>query len=182
MDASSCGRAPIQKNRAYLRGPDGGSGSAAAVVCEAVAGLTPMHETDERIFARLRNALKEIDKGFEGPVARSPLVLGVLLKALFVAGYMPVLEHCVSCGGGVRALGFSAAQGGLVCADCLDGSVPVTPEAVAVIQDVVGRPLAELRCAAPSPAVEEALRHVHDLHRYHTGARLRALRFARSSD
>ena len=160
---------------------DGEALSAAAVVCEAVSSLTPMHEADERVFALSRNALKEIDKGFEGPVACSPLVLGILLKLLFVAGYMPVLEHCVSCGGGDRALGFSAVEGGLVCADCLDDAVPVTSEAISVIQDAEERPLAELRCAAPTPAVQEALRHVHDLHRYHTGARLRALCFARSS-
>ena len=95
----------------------------------------------------------------------------------------PQLRYLIgSAHGWLGALGFSAAEGGLVCADCLDDSVPVTPEAVAVIQDVVERPLAGLRRAPPSAAVQEALRHVYDLHRYHTGARLRALRFARSSD
>lgn len=154
--------------------------SAAAVACEAVAGLTTMHEPEERIFALLRNALREFDEGFQGAAGRSPLVLGVLLKLLLVAGYMPVLECCASCGGGERALGFSAAQGGLVCAECLDEAVPVTPVAIGALQEAMERPLGELRLAEPSAAAAEALRHVHDLYRHHTGARLRALRLAHS--
>lgn len=153
--------------------------AAAAVACEAVAGLSAMHEPEERIFALLRNALREFDKGFKGEAGRAPLVLGVLLKLLLVAGYMPVLEHCAACGGGERALGFSAAQGGLVCAGCLDDAVHVTPEAIAVLQEAIERPLGELRTAEPSAAAAEALRHLHDLYRYQTGARLRALHVAR---
>ena len=153
--------------------------SAAAVACDAVAGLTAMHEPEERIFALLRNALREFDEGFKGEAGRSPLVLGVLLKLLLAAGYMPVLEHCASCGGGESAFGFSAAQGGLVCAECLDEAVPVTPEAIAVLQEAMERPLGELRTAEPSAAAAEALRRLHDLYRYHPGARLRALHFAR---
>ena len=154
--------------------------SASAVACEAVSGLTAMHEPEERIFALLRNALREFDEGFKGEAGRSPLVVGVLLKLLLVAGYMPVLEYCASCGGGERALGFSAVQGGLVCGECLDEAVPVTPDAVAVLQEAMERPLGELRTAEPSAAAAEALHHLHDLYRYHTGARLRALHFARS--
>ena len=108
-------------------------------------------------------------------------MLGALLKLLYEAGYMPVLEHCAACGGGERALGFSAARGGLVCEKCLDDAVPITPAAIAALREAVERPLAELRAAEPSAAVAEALRDVHDLYRYHTGARLRALRFARAA-
>ena len=59
--------------------------------------------------------------------------------------------------------------------------MPITPEAVAALRDAVARPLAELRAAEPSAAAAEALRDVHDLYGYHTGARLRALRFARAA-
>jgi DNA repair protein RecO (recombination protein O) len=97
------------------------------------------------------------------------------------AGYMPVLDQCAGCGGGERALGFSAARGGLVCEQCLEGAVPITPEAVEALREAVGRPLAELRAAEPTAAVAEALRDVHDLYSYHTGSRLRAVRFARAA-
>lgn len=155
---------------------------AAAVVCEAVAGLTPMHEPEERVFALLRNALREFDQGFAGPALEAPLLLGVLLKLLHVAGYMPVLANCAACGGGERALGFSAAQGGLVCSECLEDAVPATPQAIAVMQDAMARPLSELRAADASPAAAEGLRHVHALYRYHTGGTLRALHFAHSAE
>jgi len=155
--------------------------TAAAVICEAVAGLTPMHEPEERVFALLRNTLKQLDEGLRGPALQAPLLLGALLKLLFEAGYMPVLDHCTSCGAGARALGFSAARGGLVCEDCREDAVPITPEAVEAMRDAVERPLPALRSAEPSAAVEEALRDVHDLYAYHTGSRLRALRFARAA-
>ncbi len=155
--------------------------TAAAVVCEAAAGLTPEHEPEERVFALLRNTLRELDEGVSGPAVRSPLVLGALLKLLYEAGYLPVLDHCVACGGGGLALGFSAARGGLVCGDCIADAVPITPDAVVAMRDAVALPLAELRAAAPSAAVEEALRDAHELYGYHTGSRLRALRFARVS-
>jgi DNA repair protein RecO (recombination protein O) len=155
--------------------------TAAAVVCETAAGLTPEHEPEERVFALLRNTLAELDRGFTGPASQAPLVLGALLKLLYEAGYQPVLDHCCSCGGGERALGFSAARGGLVCEQCLADGLPVTPEAVAAMRDALERPLAELRVAQPSAATAEALRDVLELYAYHSGARLRALRFARAS-
>jgi DNA repair protein RecO (recombination protein O) len=155
--------------------------TAAAVVCETAAGLTAEHEPEERVFALLRNTLAELDRGFTGPATRAPLVLGALLKLLYEAGYMPILGHCAACGAGERALGFSAARGGLVCDQCLDDGLPVTPEAIAAMRDALDRPLAELRVAEPSDAVAEALRDVHELYAYHAGARLRALRFARAS-
>ena len=101
--------------------------SAAAIVCEAAAGLTPEHEPEERVFALLRNTLRELDRGISGRAVESPLVLGALLKLLYEAGYLPVLEHCAACGSGGRALGFSAGRGGLVCGDCAGEAVPITP-------------------------------------------------------
>jgi DNA repair protein RecO (recombination protein O) len=152
--------------------------TAAAVVCEAAAGLTPEHEPEERVFALLRNTLRELDKGFAGRAVESPLVLGALLKLLFEAGYQPVLDACAACGSSGRSLGFSAARGGLLCADCIGEGVPVTPEAVAAMREGMSRPLAELREQPGSAAAGEALRDVHQLYAYHTGSRLRALRIA----
>jgi recombinational DNA repair protein (RecF pathway) len=105
-------------------------------------------------------------------------VLGALLKLLYEAGYQPVLDQCAACASGDRALGFSAARGGLLCADCVGDGVPVTPEAVAAMRDGISRPLAELRGLPSSLAAGEALRDVHQLYAYHTGSRLRALRIA----
>jgi DNA repair protein RecO (recombination protein O) len=152
--------------------------SAAAIVCEAAAGLTPEREPEERVFALLRNTLREVDRGISGRAVESPLVLGALLKLLYEAGYLPVLEHCAACGSGGRALGFSAARGGRVCGDCSGEAVPITPEAIDALAEAIARPLAELREQPASAATGEALRDVHQLYAYHTGLRLRALRIA----
>ena len=152
--------------------------TAAAVACEAAAGLFGEEEEHERVFNLLRNALRDIDAGFDGPARSSPLVLGLLMKLLHEAGYLPVLDRCASCGGSGIALAFSAARGGLVCERCIAEGVPITPEAIEDLRQSVERPLAELRELPAAGHVEEALRHIHQLYAYHTSGRLRALRFA----
>ncbi len=156
--------------------------TAAALVCEAAAGLFGEEEEHERVFTLLGRALREIDQGFDGAALRAPLTLGALVKLLHEAGYLPVLEQCVACGSTERpAVGFSAERGGLVCADCAGDGAPITPAAVAALRASVELPLAELRGGAPSPAVEEALRHILRLYVFHTGGRLRAVRFAQQA-
>lgn len=153
---------------------------AAALLCEAVVGLFGEAEPEERAFNLLVRALRELDEGFVGLAQRAPLVLGALLKLLHEAGYLPVLDRCVACGEGTRAVAFSAARGGLLCENCPGEGVPITPEAVEGLRQALVAPLAELRAEEPSEAVEEGLRHLHSLYAYHTGQRLRALRFARA--
>ncbi|MGO8684830.1 MAG: DNA repair protein RecO [Thermoleophilia bacterium] len=154
--------------------------AAAAVVCEAAAALFGEDEPHERVFNLLRNALKAIDQGARGPALQAPLLLGALLKLLGEAGYLPILDRCAACGGSGRAVAFSAARGGLVCQDCLADGVPVTSEVVTALLTAASQPLASLRELPPAAGVEEALRHVHNLYAYHTGQRLRSLRFARA--
>ena len=154
--------------------------AAAALACEAVAGLFGEEEANERVFNLLARSLTEIDRGFAGPARRAPLVLGVLMKLLHEAGYLPVLDQCAHCGSGGMALAFSASRGGLVC-ECSTGEgVPVSPEAVGAMRSSVELTLAELRLQGPAPGAEEALRHIHLLYTHETGSRLRALRFAQA--
>ena len=151
----------------------------AAVACEATAGLFAEHEPHERVYNLLHSALREADAGVAGPAIQAPLLVGVVVKLLHEAGYLPILDRCASCGGSGSALAFSAAKGGLVCERCLADGVPITLEAIEDLRQSVERPLAELRQLPAAAHVEEALRHVHNLYSYHTGGRLRALRFAR---
>ncbi len=74
--------------------------SAAAVVCEAAAGLFAEGEPEERAFNLVARSLRELDAGFAGPALRAPLLLGAFVKLLCEAGYQPVLDHCASCGAG----------------------------------------------------------------------------------
>lgn len=91
--------------------------TAAAVACEATAALFGEEEAHERVFNLLVRALKEADAGFDGPANETPLLLGVLMKLLLEAGYLPVLDHCVVCGeAGKLALGFLPSAAGLSAA------------------------------------------------------------------
>jgi len=150
--------------------------AAAAIVCEAAARLFPEEEPHERAFGLTCRALKTVDMGFAGTAIEAPLVLGAVVKLLHEAGFLPVLEHCACCGGGGEAVAFSAQRGGLVCRECAGDGVAVGPDAVAALCDAVREPLATLRERPPSPAVGEALRHLHGLIVHQTGARLRSLR------
>lgn len=155
---------------------------AAAVACEAAAGLTSEQQPDEAVFDLLVEVLGLADAGLAAPAARSPFLCGALFRLLAAAGLRPVLEHCAVCGGGGRALGFSAARGGLVCSACLHEGVPVTAEAVAALVDARDEPLAGLAGRPPTAAAGEALRHLHALYAWHTGGRLRSLHFASATD
>ena len=152
--------------------------TAAALACEAVAGLFGEEEQHERVFNLLVHALREIDLGFAGPAASSPLVLGVVMKLLHEAGYLPVLDQCANCGSGGLALAFSASRGGLVCECSVGEGVPVTREAVDAMRSSVELPLAELRVRPSDAGAAEGLRDAHLLYMHQTGGRLRALRFA----
>ncbi len=154
--------------------------AAAAVICEAAAGLFPHNEPEPRVYELLVEALRQLDAGFEGGALRAPLVLGGLLKLLDEAGYQPVLDSCASCGGDGQTLAFSSACGGLVCGTCLcDLDLPITPDAIAALEDALTLSLGESRRRPPADAVEEALRDAHSLFAYHTGSRLRSVSFAR---
>jgi len=84
--------------------------TAAALACEAAAGLFGEDEPHERVFNLLVHALREIDLGCDGPARSAPLVLGVIMKLLHEAGYLPVLDQCAACGSGGMALAFSSSH------------------------------------------------------------------------
>ena len=61
---------------------------------------------------------------------RTPTMLldSYLLRAMSIAGYAPALTTCARCGAQCRLQWFSAAMGGLVCAECRPtGAIPVAP-------------------------------------------------------
>jgi DNA repair protein RecO (recombination protein O) len=157
-----------------------GALTAASITCEAAARLFGEEEPHERVFNLLCRALKAFDDGFTGEAVAAPVLLGAIVKLLHEAGFLPVLDHCACCGEGHEAAAFSASRGGLVCGECAGEGVPIAADAVDALCDAVAVPLDELRVRPPSPAVTAALRQLHALFQYHTGSRLRALRFVSS--
>jgi recombinational DNA repair protein (RecF pathway) len=107
-------------------------------------------------------------------------VLGVLMKLLHEAGYLPALDQCAHCGSGGLALAFSPSRGVVVCECSVGEGVPLSPEAVAAMRSPVEPALAELRTQVGDPGAAEALRHIHQLYVHETGSRPRALHFAQA--
>ncbi|MEX2421291.1 MAG: DNA repair protein RecO C-terminal domain-containing protein, partial [Actinomycetota bacterium] len=105
-----------------------------------------------------------------------PLVLSFQLKLLWLAGYLPHLESCASCGGPGPLGAFSPAAGGAVCADCAAGAAPVSAAGFLGLRELLERTLAGARSTALTPhAAREALSVIESVYEYHGGFRLRTL-------
>jgi DNA repair protein RecO (recombination protein O) len=117
----------------------------------------------------------------EGPLERAAdpqhdgLGLAFQLKLLAVAGYLPHLVSCASCGSDGALVGFSPAAGGAVCAICLTtaGGFRVAEGGIEAIESLLDRPLGPV--LLDPPAAANALRVVEETYAHHGGFRLRTL-------
>jgi DNA repair protein RecO (recombination protein O) len=110
-----------------------------------------------------------------GP-ALDPLALAFQLKLLWLAGYLPHLGGCVSCGGDGALVGFSAAAGGGVCAACQTGALAVSPGLFTGMRSLLEQPLADAYAVdLPPPQAREALRAIELVYEHHGGFRMRTL-------
>lgn len=94
---------------------------ASSYACELVYNLTVEGEEsdlNEEVFGSLLTVLTEVDDEPDRPDL--PLCW-LELHMLSAAGFEPALEFCVGCGAEARPepWGFSIAEGGIVCPDCL---------------------------------------------------------------
>jgi len=117
----------------------------------------------------------------EGPLERAHdpqhdgLGLAFQLKLLALAGYLPHLVSCASCGSDGPLAGYSPGAGGAVCAVCLTtaGGFRVAPGGIEAIESLIDRPLEPVRLDPPAAA--NALRVVEETYAHHGGFRLRTL-------
>ena len=117
----------------------------------------------------------------EGPLERASdpqhdgLGLAFQLKLLALAGYLPHLVSCASCGSEGPLAGYSPGAGGAVCAVCLTtaGGFRVAPGGIEAIESLIDRPLEPVRLDPPAAA--NALRVVEETYAHHGGFRLRTL-------
>jgi DNA repair protein RecO (recombination protein O) len=144
---------------------------------EAVLKLYAEPEPQPRAYQGLCRFLDLLD----GPIERAPeptrdgLGLAFQLKLLALAGYLPHLVSCASCGRDEQLVGFSPTAGGGVCAGCLGATAgfAVGDGSVAAIEGLLDRPLASVALAPRAAA--DALRVVEETYAHHGGFRLRTL-------
>lgn len=122
----------------------------------------------------------------EGDTARQDLLLRIFeLKFLETAGLKPVLDRCVSCGGGITgpAGGFNAAKGGAICPACLrrdPTAARVSAGAVALMRKSLQTPMDKVgRLAAGRGTMEQIGAAMGEFIRTHVRGEMRTERFLR---
>jgi len=133
-------------------------------------------EPSPRAFAGLCRFLDLLDvrTTAEDP-SLDALGLAFQLKLLLLAGYLPHLDSCASCGGGGELIGFSAVAGGAVCEQCLGRAAGfrMSPASLAALEQLIERPLEDAQLDGRS--ARDALRVVETTYEQHGGFRLRTL-------
>jgi DNA repair protein RecO len=151
--------------------------SVALIGAEAVLKLHPEPDPQPRVFDGLVRFLELLD----GPVpetgdpAADALAVGFQLKLLLLAGYLPHLTSCASCGTADPLIGYSPVAGGAVCESCSGGpeGFRLRPGSLETIEQLIERPLRPGRLDAP--AAQDAMRVVEATYAFHGGFRMRTL-------
>jgi DNA repair protein RecO (recombination protein O) len=144
---------------------------AAARACDAVNRLFGEAEPQPPVFHLLCNelGLLEADARHAGLANQ----LAFRLKLLVAAGFAPQLAACAACGEREHLVGFSGADGGVVCGSCEAGGFPLAEEAHAFMTDALARPLADAPAGSPR-ALRQAERAIAETVEHHAHVRLRA--------
>jgi DNA repair protein RecO (recombination protein O) len=146
---------------------------------EAMLRLFVEQESNTAAFnalTRFLDLLDETDARLPAQPALDPLALSFQLKLLWLAGYLPHLAGCASCGEERPLVGFSAQAGGGVCAECRVGSMDVSAEGFEAVRSFLEHPLAEAGAQVAGPrGLRECLAVIEASYEYHGGFRLRTL-------
>jgi DNA repair protein RecO (recombination protein O) len=146
---------------------------------EAMLRLFVEQEANAPAFnalTRFLDLLDDVESALPAQPALEPLVLSFQLKLLWLAGYLPHLAGCASCGQEKALVGFSPQAGGGVCADCGAGSVAISAEGFETVRGFLERPLAAAgEPASPVRGLRECLALIESSYEYHGGFRLRTL-------
>jgi DNA repair protein RecO (recombination protein O) len=122
----------------------------ASAMLETADQLAQEGEVNPRLYTMLVGALRTLDG------STSPLVVPAYFwKVLALEGYRPEVDACVLCGDDETPLvAFDLESGGLLCRTCRRGTA-VSPEAVELLQMILGGRLNRALVVAPSPATSE---------------------------
>ena len=113
----------------------------ALYILELVREFTEENDKNEHFFDLFVNTLREIADKVDPTVN----IIAFEVQMLTLLGYMPEINHCVSCKVKVdsKAISFfSALEGGVVCSDCgrdIRKKIKISGGAIATINYLVGR-------------------------------------------
>lgn len=122
----------------------------ASAMLETADQLAQEGEVNPRLFQMLLGALRTL-AGSDSPL----VVPAFFWKVLSLEGYRPEVDVCVVCGDeGVPLVAFDLDSGGLLCRSCRRGTA-LTPEAVGLLQQILGGRLNDALATPTSPATFE---------------------------
>jgi DNA repair protein RecO (recombination protein O) len=121
----------------------------AVAMLEAADHLSLEGEPNEQLYTMLVRALRTLMEH------DSPLVVaGFFFKLLALEGFRPEVDGCVACGTPDDLVAWAVAEGGLRCRGHRLGRA-VSPEAIVLVQRILGGQLGAALNEPPSPAVTE---------------------------
>jgi DNA repair protein RecO (recombination protein O) len=137
---------------------------------EAADQLAQEGEVNPRLYTMLVGALRTLDG------SSSPLVVPAFFwKVLALEGYRPEVDACVLCGDDEAPLvAFDVESGGLLCRSCRRGTA-VSPDAVSLLQMILGGRLNDALAVLPSPATYEVDHLATHAVEHHIERRLRSV-------
>ncbi|HEX6568769.1 MAG TPA: DNA repair protein RecO [Acidimicrobiales bacterium] len=141
----------------------------AVAMLEAADQLALEREPNARLYEMLVGALRTLAD------QDAPLVEpAFLLKALALEGFRPQVEACVACGSEGPLVSWALEEGGLRCKAHRQGPA-VSPEAVTVLQDMLGGRLGAALGETRAPVVSEVDHLVVRAFEHHVERRLRSV-------
>jgi DNA repair protein RecO (recombination protein O) len=153
---------------------------AGTIGLEAMLRLFTEQEANERAFTALTRFLDVLDDVPPRPGVRpalEPVLLSFQLKLLWVSGYMPHLQSCIECEEeDERLTAFLPSAGGMVCAACDTGGIPLSADGLHGIRLLLHTPIADAAAAGLGDrAQRDALAVVTASYEHHGGFRLKTL-------
>ncbi|MCU1497486.1 MAG: recO [Acidimicrobiales bacterium] len=141
----------------------------AVTMLEAVDQLSLEREPNPDLYRMLLGALRTV-------AARNSalVVAGFHWKILALEGFRPQVEGCVVCDTPDGLVAFDPTEGGLLCGEHRRGT-RVSPEAVALLQQILGGRLALALEAESSPATHEVDHLATRVMEHHLERRLRSV-------
>jgi len=141
----------------------------ASAMLETADQLAQEGEVNPRLYTMLVGALRTLDG------SSSPLVLPAFFwKVLALEGYRPEVDVCVQCGDDGPLVAFDMESGGTLCRTCRRGTA-VSPEAVVLLQQILGGRLNEALAAPMSQATHEVDHLATRTVEHHLERRLRSV-------
>lgn len=141
----------------------------ASAMLEIADQLAQEGEVNPRLYQMLLGALRTL-AGSDSPL----VVPAFFFKVLALEGYRPEVERCVLCGDEGPLVAYDVESGGLLCRTCRRGTA-VSPEAVALLGQILGGRLNDALAAPVGPATGEVDHLATRTVEHHLERRLRSV-------